>query len=279
MKVQFFTPSERLRPWVKEFWTWEDVDPQKLPKILPSYECELVVHISKPPAVKIDSNPSFDLPSIHWVGPQSRSWEIQSNEKLSLFSIRFYPGALYGQYSIKGIDILNQFPAFDLLVESSQDWKVDLVRKIFNEHKYSERQIENTLTSLLNSFMTKPSEIPSYLKFAMMELLRNKIPISKLSENLKISKKQLERKFKEVIGFTPIEFQKVHRLLTMIRSPQNYSQNDPNIKMVDIATYYNFVDQSHFTHQFKSMVGSVPKDWFLEFEKMSHFYKTKPNQS
>lgn len=58
----------------------------------------------------------------------------------------------------------------------------------------------------------------------------------------------------------------------MVRNPDHYRKNNPELRFTDLAHEFEYSDQSHFNHDFKRISGSIPNEWFAEYEKMSHFY-------
>ncbi|MCG6146052.1 AraC family transcriptional regulator [Leptospira bandrabouensis] len=276
MEIYFIKPPSHLESSIKEFWIWKEVNVKELPWILPSYECEMVFHLGNPPLVETEDKQVIRLPGVHLVGPQTRRWRILSESNLSLIAIRFYVGGLYSLFSKRGDELQNQF----------SEMKMDSLLGVFSEMKekilLSENNVSNLLlkddistflTSFLETYPGKAREIPAYIRFALLELTRPNISIESLCQKLGISRKQLDRKFKEIVGMAPSEYRTVHRLLEMVRNPEHYRENNPNLKFTDLAQEYNYSDQSHFNHDFKKKSGTIPNEWFAEFEKMSHFYK------
>ncbi|PJZ44521.1 AraC family transcriptional regulator [Leptospira brenneri] len=263
MDISFLKPPTNLESFVKEFWIWKDVNARELPWILPSYECEVVFHLGDPPLVETENRELIRLPRIHIVGPQTRRWRILSESDLSLFSIRFYVGGMYSLFSKRGDSLQNQFPE----IENKQ------MLGVFSVPEFpSEEWVSDFLSSFLKSLPGKPSEIPAYVRFALLELTRPATPIENLCKKLGISRKQLDRKFKEIVGMNPSEYRTVHRLLEMVRNPDHYRKNNPDLRFTDLAHEFDYSDQSHFNRDFKRISGSIPNDWFAEYKKMSHFY-------
>ncbi|TGL40307.1 helix-turn-helix domain-containing protein [Leptospira perdikensis] len=263
MDISFLKPPSRFESSVKEFWIWKGVNVRELPWILPSYECEMVFHLGESPLVETEDKQLIRLPKLHLVGPQKRRWRILSESNLSLFAIRFYVGGLYSLFSKRGDELQNRFPEITtnrMLVE-------------FSESKFnSEETISDFLISFLKQYPGEPSEIPVYVRFALLELTHPATSIENLCKKLGVSRKQLDRKFKEIVGLPPSEYRTVHRLLQMVRNPEHYRKNNPELRFTDLAQEFDYSDQSHFNRDFKRISGSIPNEWFAEYEKMSHFY-------
>lgn len=276
MDISFLKPPLHLESSVKEFWIWRGVNVNELPWILPSYECEMVFHLENPPIVETEDKQLVQLPMAHLVGPQTRRWRILSESNLSLIAIRFYVGGLYSLFSKRGEEMQNQFP--EMKIDSMLGGLFRINENISlseknNSNILNKDEISVFLTSFLKEYPGKPGDIPAYIRFALLELTRPNISIESLCKKLGISRKQLDRKFREIVGMAPSEYRTVHRLLELVRNPKHYRENNPDIKFTDLAQEYNYSDQSHFNHDFKKKSGTIPNEWFAEYEKMSHFYK------
>ncbi|TGL19970.1 AraC family transcriptional regulator [Leptospira yanagawae] len=269
MDILFFKPPSHFESFVKEFWTWTEVKANDLPWILPSYECEMVFHLGDPPEVETESGEIFSLAKIHLVGPQTRRWRVLSQSDLNLVSIRFYVAGMYALFSRPGADLKNRFIEIP--------WNEGLIAELRNS-KMKEEVVMRILSEFLSSFPGKPAEIPAYVRFAFIELTNPKTSITALTKKLGITRKQLERKFHEIVGLNPSEYRSVHRVLDLVRNPDHYQTNNPHLRLTDLAYHFEYADQSHFSNDFKRNSGSMPKDWFAEYEKMSHFYKRKTKE-
>lgn len=275
LDITFLKPPSQFESSVKEFWIWRGVNVHELPWILPSYECEMVFHLGNPPLVETEDRKLIRLPKCHIVGPQTRRWRLLSESDLSLFAIRFYVGGMYSLFSKRGDELQNNFPAIgteQTVSEFSEMNHKFLVHRNSSSEVYSEEEMVHLLTSFLDQYPGEPSEIPAYIRFALLELTRPSTSIESLSQTLGISRKQLDRKFKEIVGMAPSEYRTVHRLLEMVRNPEHYRKNNPDLRFTDMAQEFHYADQSHFNHDFKRISGSIPNEWFAEYEKMSHFY-------
>jgi len=272
--ISFFPVHSKLKDLIKEYWIWKDLDSENLPWILPSYEMELVMHFGDSVSIETESNNVIVLDSIHWVGPQLRRWRILKPHKLNLISIRFHPGAVYEIFGMKIEEMVNSFQELDVsLLDSFSKIRIELLEKCFN----SSQEIINIADTFDLFFLKKLqnlNSIPSYLKFALSGLNYAPIKINELAKNLGISRKQLDRKFKQVYGISPKDYRRIHRNLESIRNPNYYKDK----KYLQIIEDYNYTDQSHLIHDFKTQSGINPSAWFKSYDKMSHFYNTDSNK-
>jgi AraC-like DNA-binding protein len=87
------------------------------------------------------------------------------------------------------------------------------------------------------------------------------VSLKELQQQLKISERSLERKFKQTVGIGPKLFTRISRFqASMMQLRLNKHQ-----KLSDIAYENDYADQSHFIRVFKEFTGFSP----LEFKRQS----------
>lgn len=270
LMIRFISPAKDLSDFVKEYWVWEGIRSSELPWILPSYEPELVFHFSEPPVLLFPDSSRYNLDRIHWIGPQTRRWKVESKTPLELASIRFHPGALWELYSISSAEISDRFPPLSEVLEFRSDKNFRIYRK--------GSDLSAHLDSFLRSNIGKKREIPVFLKSAL-EALKKAARVDELASELGISRKQLDRKFKKIYGLSPKDFRKLHRVLTLVRNPMHYKNINEHVRLTDIALESGYSDQPHLIKEFKEISGISPKEWFDFYKKMSHFYNSDSEKS
>ena len=94
------------------------------------------------------------------------------------------------------------------------------------------------------------------------------VNILNLSEELNISKRQLERNVLNSIGLTPKEFCRVVRFQKVL----HIKQNNKFLNCTDLAYSSGFSDQAHFISDFKSISGFTPNEYFKIADSFSDYY-------
>jgi len=89
----------------------------------------------------------------------------------------------------------------------------------------------------------------------MEQHLGDPLPIADIADRLKLSPRQLERLFQNVIGVRPVIF---YRILRLRYARWLLDHTDRSV--TDIALDAGFSDCAHFSRQFKLMVGLSPSD-------------------
>jgi transcriptional regulator GlxA family with amidase domain len=72
------------------------------------------------------------------------------------------------------------------------------------------------------------------------------------------TKRTLERHFLEQVGLHPKTFSRLVRFISVIR----FMESNLKVKWRQLADTCGYYDQSHFIHEFKSLTGKLPKDYF-----------------
>ena len=88
-----------------------------------------------------------------------------------------------------------------------------------------------------------------------------------LEEATFTTKRTLERHFLEQVGLHPKTFSRLVRFNGVIR----FMESNLNVKWRQLADRFGYYDQSHFIHEFKTLTGSLPQDYFslkTSFEKI-----------
>ena len=88
-------------------------------------------------------------------------------------------------------------------------------------------------------------------------LSKGSISLKKLTENLDLSERSLERKFKESVGISPKLFSRICRFQASLKQLKHNHYD----KLSDIAFENDYSDQSHFIRSFKEFTGFSPNQY------------------
>jgi AraC-like DNA-binding protein len=90
------------------------------------------------------------------------------------------------------------------------------------------------------------------------------IKIQLLCEQLGISQKQFERKFKQAVGLMPKQVSRIFRLEKSRIIMRNFDFQS----LTQVSHECHYTDQAHFIREFKALVQATPKQYVKE-KKMS----------
>lgn len=251
MTTHFALPSEKLKPFIKQYWAIENVLQKEelcIQRIVPCGLPELFFYATPVPAVN-DSNKNFPE-KLFISGQQKNHYDILINKEISLFSIVFQPEGLRQFFSLP----VNQL--FNLNVSLH-----DIDKKLY-------RDIESRLSEAV-SFEEKVKIIEIYFSALLEKNYRDyefkrvwhvmncvkkyhgNIKIDLLASEACLSRKQFERVFSESVGESPKQY------LNTIRFQYAIYQKSRNRELSITALAYDcgYFDQAHLINEFKTMSG------------------------
>jgi AraC-like DNA-binding protein len=101
----------------------------------------------------------------------------------------------------------------------------------------------------------------------LIEHSKGNISLGELEQATYTTKRTLERRFLEQLGLHPKTYSRLVRFNGVIRHIETHL----NVKWRQLADVFGYYDQSHFIHEFKSLTGSLPNDYYAlksDFEKI-----------
>ncbi len=140
-------------------------------------------------------------------------------------------------------------------------------------------QHSNTLKrkiETLEKFLLKRSSnalLPcDYVEYSLrlIEEAKGNITIKELTDKVLISERQLDRRFREIVGITPKKFARIIQLHFVINLMYIKKYNT----FQDIAYFASYYDLAHFYHKFKESTGFSPVEFINSDEHLAFQYFT-----
>lgn len=122
---------------------------------------------------------------------------------------------------------------------------------------------ENSLKELNISKDDIDTEVIKAVK--IIESNKGELKIAELTDELEISRRQLERRFKSCTGLTPKQFARTYRLRATA-----ISLLEKDMKWANRAAEMGFADQSHLSHELENLTGRTPKSFKERIEYVDH---------
>ncbi|QHT67353.1 AraC family transcriptional regulator [Rhodocytophaga rosea] len=260
--VQEHSPTAPLKPFVVQYWEGTILGSSTAvieQTVLPSGYIDLVLHLSDARCeIKIaagwQTSPVFSLVGF-WTDP----YIVQFKDRVETFGIRFKPEAMYFIFGVPAGEFINRYADLkDVLGESFISFCLQL-----EALKTVEQRIRLADEYLLNR-LYKASNPTSYVQYAADLIRRQKgeISVESLSDRACISKRQLEREFKNKLGISPKAYMRINRLGKVL----DYINTYPSISLAQLSYLNGYSDQTHFNKDFKSLTGELPSVYMLAKE-------------
>ena len=258
MELKTFAPPEKLAPFIKYFWALES-DGHEAGHTFNAIPdgCPGVIMVQSDKEAFFMNN-ERKLPNIFLYGQSIVPASFSSGGKVGAIGICFQPHALKSIFGLDADDLTNS--CVDLALVGKKNHlseqllsaaTIDEQIKILSFYLFDQQQNHNR----------HPDEL---IKYAITQLTASKgaLSIKELQQQLRISERSLERKFKESVGITP----KLYSRIIRFQESMNQLRKSDYEKLSDIAYQNDYADQSHFIRVFREFTGYSP----LEFKSQSN---------
>jgi AraC-like DNA-binding protein len=195
-------------------------------------------------------------PDYMLIGLLTRVYEVKFPHPVNVFSIRFKPEALYSLFGIQGVEMADSYQSTDLLF--GKTFKEFCHR--LKEEKSLSALIERAEKYLQNLLAQSRSNSDYILKAASILRQTETTNIKELSSQVYISQRQLERRFKDVIGISPKKYLRIIRINRVMKLMQ---ENVP-MDLTSVAYHCGYYDQAHFIKDFRQITHLNPSVFHKE---------------
>ena len=243
MQYQEYLPSDNLKEIIKNYWHFEVPysDEIEFPldhETLPESEVSIVlIH-----------QPYFS--GVRLLGPHIQKFEQTIYPDSIYFGIRLLPWLTFTPKLFSVKKILNTTAECP-----------DVISKYFHSIKFQESENNSNLTSkietALKKLFTETLEVSQneLIKFICLELSSGK-SIGKTVENIPLSVRVIQKKFKEVTGLSMRQYHSINRQRNLW---SDYVKTDKD--KTDLIYKYSFYDQAHFINDFKKKMNRPHSDF------------------
>ncbi|MCG2589682.1 helix-turn-helix transcriptional regulator [Rhodohalobacter sulfatireducens] len=236
-----FCPCEKLAFFVEHYWIvkW-DLRGQE------PYDQNILSH----PSVHL----VFEKENTWFWGVVSGKYTRRLDGKGKVVGVKFRPGAFYPFYQKP----VSGFTDAKLEFTDVFDEDIKIIESQILGHKKNQHMIEEAENFLINYLPERDSKIENINN--ILDIVKDDPSILKvddLTDRFMISKRTLQRLFKNYVGVSPkwvIQRYRLHEAAEKMAS--GFTDNWPQIAM-DLG----YFDQSHFIKDFRKIVGRTPKDY------------------
>ena len=255
VQLQEYRPVQALSPYVQRFWSGRFNTSGKdclSQRVLPNGFVEVIVHLTDLHCDLLSSNGWKQSPDYTLIGLHNNPYEVHFQREVEVFAIRFKPEGF--------------FALFGVPLEELADGHEDLVAVLGTKFRdvaarlKDEKDIAGRLRAA-ERFLGKVAACSesTYLNRAG-ELIRSaggKLRVDEMADQLCISRRQLERTFKEKLGVSPKQYMRIARLNRV----QDLLREGQCQGIADVAYQAGYADQSHLNRDFKLLVGDSPSNY------------------
>ncbi len=259
-----FVPKTPLRPYVEALWVLDTpVDFRALgasPRIFPKGVTELVFPFRGDMRFKHADGSELKIVTAGIAGPQLRPHYMQLNGRVGLLGVKFTLAGARALLALPLTELINDKTDLKDFVGQSA---LDCAEQIAEAPDTASRL--NIIERYLMQWLDLNRGIEKPLKAALQYLTTTPIErISELDEPVPLSSRQLQRKFKAEVGYTPktlSRFLRFRQAVARIKSGR-YAH------LSDVAFDTGYYDQAHFTREFKRFAEVTPSQYVAQLRQL-----------
>ncbi|PWS26138.1 hypothetical protein DHW03_15190 [Pedobacter yonginense] len=251
MNHQIIQPPEILKRYVRFFWTIDQKSVSNLESTLKIFACRyprmVFQHDNGNSAIK---NNDSTMPNAFLSGINIKPYTAIMSSSFTLTGVSFYPYAIKPLFGIDMHELCDEFPDLQNFMEP------ELCMQILEKSTHTEKidlLINFLCKRLIKLFKGNPLD---HKIFDLPDIQHQDTSVFYLRKSLKISERQLERRFKHMVGLSPKQYLRVSRFEQAFALIQQRVAS----KLGPLAYELNYVDQSHFIKDFKELSGFTPSE-------------------
>lgn len=242
-------PPAELAPWIECIWTLQG-GPGATEPILPDGRNEIILHFGDR-FMRHTSAGAELQPRALFVGPMMRAARIQPTGRVDVLGIRLRPGAA-GSLLRHRLDRLHdEIPALDDVSPA-----LGAITEAVDPVEPPARRLERLNGFLRQAF--RGARAPDSRLTAAVHALQTTRSVDAAVHASGWSHRQLQRRFREEVGFGPKTLGRILRLQAAVRAAPSALE----IGWSRIAVRSGYFDQAHLIREFREVTGRTPAEFF-----------------
>ncbi|MBW8687780.1 helix-turn-helix transcriptional regulator [Chitinophaga rhizophila] len=259
MQFRNIPPPDYLKDYVRHFWVIEshhtDVSAATFRTIADGCPGLIFQHQDQGILFQNDKQ----LAGAILYGQATRHAALRIRGGFDTIGVYFYPHALKTIFGLNADELTDDCIDLNLL-ESTRSFQ--LQNRLTNTFS-SQSRIDTICSFLLAQIAENDRYTDPSMQYAIDRIRQTNghISVKALREELQLSERSFERKFKQHIGLTPKLFARIAQFQACMQLLRQSNYN----KLSDIAFEHDYADQSHFIRSFREFAGLSP----FQFRKRS----------
>jgi len=236
-------PHLALRDWVKCYWFLEkDYAEGSAEAIFPDGCIDLIFH---------DSEVFRPYPASMLIGPLNQAISLPATGRALIIGIRFYAYGIHPFLRMSIHELTNQTIDAELLFGAAVS---ELAGQIIQSNPQA---VFKAFDAFLLARLKDTQPDTAVVKATIPLLWQSDYPIQDVAKQVYIGPRSLERKFKQVTGFSPKILARVLRFNRL----KNDLMLNPAQNLTHLAHRHLYFDQAHFNHDFHQFTGQTPSQF------------------
>ena len=251
-----FAPTAALAPFVRCVWTFTAAGPGATPeRIVPDGRCELIVHAGDPFAEATARGRAQVQALAIFAGQVTRPLHLRATGTASVIGVRFHPAGarvFFGRSVREATD--QRIPLDQMWLGAGTALARDVValRSVAARVAFVQEFVAQRIALHLDQ---RDTLVESCV--ARIDAEPATVDIAAMAEDAGLGRRQLERRFADVVGVGPALLASIFRF----RRVFDVMERDGSAPWTHAALEAGYFDQSHFIREFKRFVGCTPTEF------------------
>ena len=251
MKIDYYTPCDILKPYVRIFAVSES-ESDNTYKVLPGTEVVVGFQFKGKLSYLVNNQET----------PLSSSGLTGLSDSYRLFHNTAGTGTVLVFFKEGAATAFFKQPIHELFKESiSLDNFMLRSELLILEEKLQESKSDKQKISIIENFLISklnpgPADLLVLSAISIIYKSKGNIRINDLIKQLHISQAPLEKRFRRVVGTSPKKFS------SLVRFKNTIAHYNPDNSLTDLSYEAGFYDQAHFIKEFRNFTGDSPEAFF-----------------
>jgi AraC-like DNA-binding protein len=249
MKFEIYTPSDQLKPYVKQFVISENDEAQTY-KVLPG--TSLVMGFQYSGRLSYQNNiTDIPLASAGVTGLLDGYRIFQNTAHTGTVLVIFHEAGAAQFFTNPVNELFRESLSLEHLFSAAV---LDEARERLSAAGCDKDRIAVIEALLLAQLRDVPADLMVYKALQFIHHSKGTIRITELAEKLNTSQSPLEKRFRKIVGASPKKFASIVRVKNVIAALDHGDQDAAAF----LAGYY---DQAHFIKDFKTFTADTPEQY------------------
>lgn len=265
MQYAKYKPDPALAPFVECYYHWEGetVEPLDV-QSPPNGFCAMVVNEGDVYFSSQGSDARVPVPRAFVSGQFTSNYRLHLHGKISMIGVVLKPASVHNWFGIRMSELVNSRVALNFLPGMDGDTilnRVSMADTVTAKHKV----MEELLLGNLEHGKRNLSIIDEAIEF--IDQCKGCSTVDDVANQLRISRRYLEKKFLEKVGLSPKYYARIRRFSIL----SNEIAHNKQIDWQHVVTQYGFHDQSHLFKEFMEFNQMNPTQYHLVHREMTRF--------